>query len=168
VSPRRSRWPVVIVLGLLVALHFYVRPRLWPGRSAPDFLLLALLLFATRTRPGVAAVAGFLVGLATDILTPARFGAGALSHTVVGYLAAWGRAVFFPDNLLVNAGLFAGGVWFRTAILLLASGVTAQELGHTLAVWSPLQALSTALAGAIVVILFRVWHAIRRREERRA
>src|SRR5262245_36047148 len=131
-SRRGGRWPVALVLAILIALHFYLRPRLFDSRAAPDFLLLALLLLAIRSRPGLAAVAGFLVGLATDVLTPARFGAGALAHTVVAYLAAWGRAVFFPDNLVVNVGLFAVGVWLRTAIMIVASGASSGELGSTL------------------------------------
>jgi rod shape-determining protein MreD len=106
-------------------------------------------------------VAGFLVGLASDVLTPAAFGAGALAHTVVAYIAAWGRAVFFPDNLLVNAGLFAGGVWLRNAIVLLASGTPSGQLTSGLLVWAPLQALSTAAAGLILLLLFRDWFAIR-------
>ena len=64
-----DRYPIVIVIGLLLALHFYLRPRLWDGRGAPDFLMLALMLVAIRSRPGVGAVVGFLVGLTTDILT---------------------------------------------------------------------------------------------------
>ena len=36
-----------------------------------------------------------------------------LANTLVGYAAAWGRAVFFADNLLVNAGFIAAGVWLR-------------------------------------------------------
>ena len=160
-SRRQRRWQITLVLAGLVAMHFYVRPRLWDSRAAPDFLLLALMLLAIRSRPGVAAVAGFVVGLVTDVLTPARFGAGTLAHTVVGYLAAWGRAVFFPDNLLVNAGLFALGTWLRTLIVLLASGVIGGELLSTMAVWSPIQAILTAVAGVIVVLLFRDWLAIR-------
>ena len=63
--------------------------------------------------PGRAALAGFAGGLIDDTLTPARFGAGALAHTLVGYLASWGRAVFFADNMLVNAGFVAVGLWLR-------------------------------------------------------
>ena len=73
-SPRRGAWPLWLVLAVLILLHFYLRPRLYAGRGAPDFLLLALLILAFRSRPGVAAVAGFLVGLVEDVLTPARFG----------------------------------------------------------------------------------------------
>jgi rod shape-determining protein MreD len=156
-----TRLQVAVVIVGLVAAQFYVRPWFGENRGAPDFLLLALLLFSIRSRPGVAAVAGFLVGLATDALTPARFGAGALSHTIVGYLAAWGRAVFFPDNLLVNAGLFAVGVWLRTLIQLLVSGEALSQMVSILAVWAPLQAVTTAIVGVLVVLLFRDWLAIR-------
>ncbi len=160
-SPRRDSNQLVLGFALLAALHFYVRPRLWDSRAAPDFLLLALMLIAIRARPGIAALAGFVVGLVNDVLTPASFGAGALAHTVVGYLAAWGRAVFFPDNLLVNAGLFAGGVLVRNALVLLASGTPAGQLSAGLLVWSPLQAVTTAVAGTIILLLFRNWFAIR-------
>jgi rod shape-determining protein MreD len=156
-----TRWQVVFVILGLVAAQFYVRPWFGENRAAPDFLLLALLLFAIRTRPGVAAVAGFLVGVATDALTPARFGAGALSHTVVGYLAAWGRAVFFPDNLLVNAGLFAIGVWLRTLLQLVVSGESVRAMAGTLVFWAPIQAVTTAAVGVLVVLIFRDWLAIR-------
>jgi hypothetical protein len=56
VSRRRRRFQVALVLVGLVAAHFYLRPRLWDGRAAPDFLLLALMLLAIRSRPGTAAV----------------------------------------------------------------------------------------------------------------
>lgn len=160
ISRRDRRNRVGVVIALLVAGHFYVRPWI-ENRIAPDLLLLAMLIVAMRSRPGIGAVVGFVTGLVTDILTPARFGAGAMAHTVVGYLAAWGRAVFFPDNLIVNAGLFALGAWVRTLLVLLASGAPPAELAGTLLVWAPIQAVTTALAGVVVVMLFRNWLAIR-------
>ncbi len=161
-SRRAQRWRVGVVIAILVAAHFYVRP--WFGRAGPDLVMLALMLVAIRSRPGTAAVVGFVVGLTADILTPARFGAGALAHTIVGYLAAWGRAVFFPDNLLVNAGLFAAGLWVRNLIVLITSSATPGDLAESLLIWSPIQALSTAVAGVIVVVMFREWLAIRLEE----
>ena len=149
------------VLTLLVLMHFYVRPRLGDSRVAPDFLMLALILYSIRSRPGNAALAGFITGLASDALTPARFGAGMLAQTIVGYLASWGRAVFFADNLLVNAGLIFGGVWLRNLIVLLASGPGPSGLLPEITIWSPLQAATTALAGVAVLLLFRNWLAIR-------
>lgn len=162
-SRRAQRWRVGVVIAILVAAHFYVRP--WfGGRAGPDLIMLAMMVVAIRSRPGTAAVVGFVVGLTADILTPARFGAGALAHTIVGYLAAWGRAVFFPDNLLVNAGLFAAGLWLRNLIVLITSSATTGDLAESLLIWSPIQALSTAVAGVIVVVLFREWLAIRLEE----
>lgn len=160
-SQRRGSGRLYIGFAVLLILHFYVRPRVFSGRAAPDFLFLALVLIAIRTRPGLAAVAGFMVGLVSDVLTPAGFGAAALAHTVVAYLAAWGRAVFFPDNALVVAGLFAGGVWLRNAIMLVASGTPSGQLSNALLVWAPLQALSTAAVGMIVLLFLRDWFAIR-------
>jgi rod shape-determining protein MreD len=158
---RASRWQLVVVMAVLVLLHFYVRPRLWNARVSPDFLFVALMILAMRSRPGTGAIVGFIVGIAADSLTPARFGAAALAHTVVGYLAAWGRAVFFADNLLVNFGMFAGGLWLRDLLLVISSGTPRAQLLHELFVLSPLQALATAAFGVIILLAFRQWFAIR-------
>jgi rod shape-determining protein MreD len=158
---RATRLQLAIVLAVLVLLHFYVRPRLWGARVSPDFLLIALLLFAMRSGPGAAALFGFAVGLVGDALTPARFGAGALAHTAVGYVASWARSLFFADNLLVNAGFIAAGLWLRDLVLLVASGTDRVRLLTELTLYSPLQALTTALAAMIVLAGFREWFAIR-------
>lgn len=158
---RANRVQLVLVMGLLVLLHFYLRPRMGSARVSPDFLLIGLVLFAMRAGPGAGALAGFAVGVVNDALTPAAFGAGALAHTVVGYLAAWGRAVFFADNLLVNAAFVAVAVWVRDFILLLASGTGQGRLLMELTVNSPLQALSTAVFALLVLAAFREWFAIR-------
>jgi rod shape-determining protein MreD len=160
-ASRASRIQLVLVMALLVVLHFYLRPRLWSARVSPDFMLIALVFFAMRAGPGAGAVAGFVVGLVNDALTPAAFGAGALAHTVVGYLAAWGRAVFFADNLLVNAGFVAAALWVRDFILLIASGTPQGRLLVELTLNSPLQALSTAVFALLVLAAFREWFAIR-------
>ena len=160
---RGARLRFTLVFLLLVGLQFYVRPRLFDTRVAPDFLVLGLILFAIRSRPGDAAIFGFLIGLTSDALTPARFGAGALAHTVVGYLAAWGRSVFFADNILVTAAVIALGVWLRNLVVLVAAG-GGDSLVSALLIWSPLQALATAVAGVLLVLVFRDWLAIRLEE----
>ncbi len=158
---RANRMQLVLVMALLVLLHFYLRPRIWSARVSPDFLLIALVFFAMRSGPGAGALAGFAVGVINDALTPAAFGAGALAHTVVGYLAAWGRAVFFADNLLVNAAFVAVALWVRDLILLLASGTAQGRVLVELTLNSPLQALSTAIFALLVLAAFREWFAIR-------
>lgn len=161
IAIRADRGRLWAVLGLLAVLQFAVRPRLGYSLVAPDFLLLALMLYAIRSRPGAAAVAGFLVGLAGDAVAPARVGAGALAHTLVGYLAAWGRAVFFPDNLFVNGLVIALGVWIRNAVQLIASGTASGGLTAQLLIWAPLQAITTALMAALVLVIFQRWLDIR-------
>ena len=94
-------------------------------------------------------------------LTSTRLGANALAHSVVGYLASWGRAVFFADNVVVTAGFFAVGTWVRNLLVLLASGTGGADLLTQALVWSTLQALSTALCGTVLVILLRGWLDIR-------
>lgn len=161
-SPNRvNRVQLLFVMILLLVLQFYVRPRLWNARVSPDFLLIALMLYAMRSGAGAGAVAGFVIGLIGDTLTPARFGAGALAHTLVGYLAAWGRAVFFADNMLVNAAFVAVGLWLRDFIVLIASGTDHHQLVTELLVNSPLQALTTAGFAILVLITFRAWFSIR-------
>jgi rod shape-determining protein MreD len=161
VSTRNARRHLTLIMGLLVLLHFYVRPRFGPARLSPDLLLFALVTFAMRSGPGAGAVAGFLIGLINDALAPARFGASTLAHTVVGYAAAWGRAVFFADNLLVTAAFVAVGLWLRDLILLVASGAGGAELGATLALYAPIQGVITAAAGAVVLFAARQFFDLR-------
>jgi rod shape-determining protein MreD len=161
-TPRRvTRAQLVLVLLLLLVLQFYLRPRLWNARVSPDFLLIALMLFAMRSGAGAGALAGFLVGLIEDTLTPARFGAAALAHTIVGYLAAWGRAVFFADNMLVNAGFVAVGLWVRDLIVLVASETDHKQLFTELTFYSPIQALTTAVFALLVLATFRAVFSVR-------
>lgn len=161
-SRHRVSWvQLLLVMLLLVVIQFYLRPRLWNARVSPDFLLIGLMLYAMRSGPGAGAVAGFLVGLVEDTLTPARFGAGALAHTLVGYFAAWGRSVFFADNMLVNAAFVAIGLWFRDLIVLVTSGTDHRQLLTELTLYSPLQALTTAGFALLVLVTFRAWFSIR-------
>jgi rod shape-determining protein MreD len=154
-APRLRLWGVI---ALLVAVHVLLRPRYLPSRYAPDFVLIALLFFAIRSRPGAGAVAGFVVGLLTDAVAPSGFGAAAFSLTIIGFLAGWLKAVVFPDNLLVN-GLFVFlASWLRDALEMAASNaLRSGNLGTRLLVMSPLSALGTAAAAVVVLLIFRPW-----------
>ena len=159
---RSDKYRFFVILAGLVLLQFSVRGRLGDERIAPDFLLLALLIYTIRAQPGPSAGVGFLVGLLRDALTPASFGVGALAHTVIGYLSSWSKAVFFAENLFVNGCLFFAGTWFRNLVVALFSGkLTGGMLGWELLVWSPLQSLTTAVAGMLVLWLFGRHLAIR-------
>ena len=159
---RSDKYRFIAILAGLITLQFSLRPRLGDDRTAPDFLLLALLIYTIRAQPGRAAAVGFLVGLIRDALTPASFGAGALAHTVVGYLAARSKAVFFAENVYVNAWLFFAGTWVRNCIVALFSGgLRGATLGWELLVWSPIQSVTTAVAGLLVLWFFGRQLAIR-------
>ena len=158
----RGWYGTAAVLALLLLLHFVLRPFLGESRAAPDLLLLALLIYAIGARPGRAAVAGFVVGLLADALTPVAFGANAFAHVAVGYLAAWVKAVFFAENLLVNAGVIFAGTWVRDLLVLIAGRhVGGAAFFWQLGVWSMLKSLTTAAVGVAVLLVFRRWLAIR-------
>jgi rod shape-determining protein MreD len=150
----RTAW-LVAVFVLLVVLHFTLRPLLaW--RAPIDFLVIALLLVAVRARPGVAALAGFALGLLADSLTPESFGAGALAMTAVGFGASWLKAAFFADNILLNGVFIFAGKWAFDVIFLLAERrLQGTALLSQVLLWSPLAAAATAVAGLLVLLTVR-------------
>jgi rod shape-determining protein MreD len=146
---------LLLVFLALVALHYTLRPLLaW--RASVDFLVIALLLVAVRTRPGVAAVAGFALGVLSDSLTPESFGAGALAMTAVGFGASWLKAAFFADNIALNGIFIFAGKWaFDTIFLLAEHRLQGTDLLVQVLLWSPLAAAATAVAGLIVLLTVR-------------
>ncbi|MHB1298542.1 MAG: rod shape-determining protein MreD [Gemmatimonadaceae bacterium] len=146
---------VTVVIVVLISLQFTLRPLLdW--RAGVDFLVIALLVLAVRTRPGLAALAGFAMGLVSDAMSPESLGAGALALTVVGFTASRLKAAFFTDNVGVNAVFVFLGKCAADIIFLLAE----QRLGGgallaQLLVWTPLGAALTALVGVVVLALVR-------------
>jgi rod shape-determining protein MreD len=149
---------VGVVLALLLAAHFVLRPRLGDPRFAPDFLLVALLFFAIRVRPMAGTAAGFVLGLVTDAVSPTAFGAAALACTVVGYLAGWLKSVVFADNLLVTALFVFAAAWVRDAVEVLAAHqLVGGALVWQLLAYSPLAAVSTAAAATVTLVVFRGW-----------
>jgi hypothetical protein len=70
--------------------------------------------------------------------------------------------VFFAENLFVNGCLFFVGTWVRNLVVTVASGtLQSEQLGWELLVWSPLQSLTTAVTGVLVVWMFSRWLMIR-------
>lgn len=145
----------VLIFVVLVLLHYTLRPLL--GWRAPiDFLLLALLLSAIRVRPAAGALIGLALGLVSDSLTPDALGAGAIAMTIVGYLASWLKAVFFADNIALNAFFFFLGKWvFDVVYFVVESRIGGIELVQQLLLWSPLSAAATAVAGVLLILVMR-------------
>ena len=140
---------------ILVLLHYTLRPLL--GWRAPmDFLVLALLLASIRVRPAVGALIGLAVGIVSDSLTPDALGAGAVAMTIVGYLASWLKAVFFADNIALNAFFFFLGKWvFDLIYFIVEHRLGGIELVQQLLLWSPLSAAATAVAGVLLLFVMR-------------
>ena len=140
---------------ILVLLHYTLRPLL--GWRAPmDFLILALLLASIRVRPAVGALIGLALGIVSDSLTPDSLGAGAVAMTVVGYLASWLKAVFFADNIALNAFFFFLGKWvFDVIYFIVEHRLGGIELVQQLLLWSPLSAAATAIAGVLLLFVMR-------------
>ena len=160
---RSDRYRYPIMMTVLVLLQFTVRSHLGGDRVAPDFLLLALLIYTIRAEPGRSAAAGFFIGLLRDAMTVVSFGAGALAHTLVGFASSWAKAVFFAEHVFVRGCLFFAGTWLRNFIILAASGkLQGSQVAWELLVWSPLQGLTTALVGVTVLWFFRGWLSPRR------
>jgi rod shape-determining protein MreD len=157
--PRRGdRFRFWGALAVLVAAQFALRPRMGDSRWTPDFMLIAVLFLALRTRPAYGAIAGFIVGLMTDAVSPTAFGAAALATTLVGFGAGWVKALFVADNLLVNVLFVFSASWLRDIIQVLASNqLKGGALLWQLLAWSPLAALATAAAAVIFRLLFRGW-----------
>jgi len=144
-----------LLFAALVALHYSIRPFLgW--RAAPDFLIIALLIVAVRVRPGVATIAGFALGLLADALAPGHLGAAALGMSIIGYSASWLKAMFFADNLVLNAFFFFLGKWGFDLLHLVAEGrIGASGFAMQALLWSPLSAAVTALTGVLLLLLLR-------------
>jgi rod shape-determining protein MreD len=154
-APRLKLWAALLVL---LAAQLVLRPWLATSPFAPDFLLVALLFFAMRSRPGAGAAAGFVVGLLSDAVAPTALGAGAFALTIIGYVAGWLKAVVFADNLLVTVVFVFAASWLRDFIELAASGtLRTGALGTQLLVLSPASAIGTAAAAAVALLLFRAW-----------
>ena len=145
----------IILCAILIFLHYTLRPLLsW--RAAPDFLIIALLLASVRVRPGVAALFGFLLGLASDSVALGSFGAGALAMTLIGF--AWSRlkAVFFADHVLLNGFFLFLGKWaYDVVMTLVERRMQGAELVIQILVWSSLSAAVTAVAGVLALMLLR-------------
>ena len=145
----------ILLCGILILLHYTLRPLLaW--RASADFLIIALLLASVRVRPGVAAMFGFVLGLASDSVALGAFGAGALAMTLIGF--SWSRlkAVFFADHVLLNGFFLFLGKWaYEILMNLVEHRLHGAELLMQILVWSSLSAAVTAVAGVIALMLLR-------------
>jgi rod shape-determining protein MreD len=153
---------LTLMLVLLVALHFTLRPLLdW--RAGVDFLVIGVLVIAVRVRPGMAAVVGLLLGAAIDAMSPEALGAGALAMTLMAFGASRLKTAFFADDLGLNAVfVFLGKVFYDVVSTLAEGRLSGMTLVWQLVAWTPLSALVTAAVGLVVLAAVRPATAERR------
>ncbi|MEX2538293.1 MAG: rod shape-determining protein MreD [Actinomycetota bacterium] len=74
----------------------------------PDLLIVTLVAFSIGERPRSAAIAGFAVGLARDLLLTTPAGLSAFAYAITGYGVA---LVGVPRGVGPVVGLFAGATF---------------------------------------------------------
>lgn len=145
---RGTAWRHLVAVGLLLVLHFLLRPALTSWSVGPDFLTGAVLLGALRLRAGAAAGLGFGAGLLEEGMALSGTGRIALVYAVVGYVTSRWRELFFGDvPLFVFAYLFVG-CWATKLVL---SGLADFSLGWEYALLQApaASAVTAAICGAV-------------------
>jgi len=151
-------------MTLLVLLQFTVRSHLGGDRIAPDFLLLALLIYTIRAEPERAPPPDSCSGLLRDALTPASLRRPAPWRTRWwDSSSSWAKAVFFAEHVFVKGCLFFAGRGSATSSCARLRKLQGSQVAWELLVWSPLQGLTTAVVGVAVLWFFRGWLSPRRR-----
>lgn len=146
---------LMVAVVILVVAHFVLRPLLG-DRVEIDFLVLALLLMSIRVRPGVGALLGLLMGVASDAAAPAGFGSAMLALTLVGYITSWLKAAFFAENAVLDGVVIFASAWGVILMRLFLSGRGFEAGGAVSAlVWAPLSAGATAVSGAVLFAVLR-------------
>ncbi len=82
----RLRFPLVLVAVLV--LEQTLAPAMAIGGAVPDFLLLVVVATGTLGQPRLAAIVGFVTGLATDLVVTTPFGLSVVADVLVGTAVA--------------------------------------------------------------------------------
>lgn len=106
-------------LGAIV-LQTTLFGRLTIGGVAPDLVLLAVLLFAVRSRKEPAIVFGFVTGLVFDALSVTALGLRAGTYTAVAFLAV--RTIDRMDSSPFSVAAWAGFMTIAGVVLFLVVG----------------------------------------------
>lgn len=150
-------WPFWLFIAVLILLHFVLHLGLGLGPTGPDLLVPAVLLGARRLSAGRAAVLGFAAGMLQDSFALVGFAVSAILLTVLAFLGARTRDLFFGDSLLfIGLYLFAGTWVFHAAWFLVAGRGAGADPVYEIFVQAPLAALFSAAAGVIALLLYRV------------
>ena len=159
----KSPFRVWGVVGLLVLLHFGLHLSLGLGRSAPDLLIVALLIAAREVGVGTGAGLGFLFGLLDDAFSVLAFGANTLALTLVGVAGGKTRDFFVGDSLSFMVSYLVFGKWCRDLLHWVAVGEAVREpFIDTMLINSPLAAAYATLIGLGAIAISGIgWETVR-------
>ena len=158
-SPRRI-WGVA---AFLILLHFGLHVSLGLGESAPDLLVVALLISARELHIGWGAGLGFFLGLLDDAFSVLAFGANTFALTLVGIGGARTRDLFVGDSLLFLTSYLVLGKWTRDLLHWVALGEGLREsFVDTMLIQSPISAAYAGLIGLVVIAIGGLgWEMVR-------
>ncbi len=145
-----------VFIALLVIVHFFLHLTLGIGVRGPDLLAVAVLLGARPLAGGGAAALGFGLGILEDAVSIAAFGLAAATYTIIAYVASRSRDLFMGEGLLFLSVYLFLGKWVQEALYYgLAAPVRRGEPVEMLLIQAPLNALYTAAAGILALMLYR-------------
>ena len=151
------------VVGFLILLHFGLHLSLGFGESAPDLLVVALLIAAREVDIGLGAGLGFLLGLLDDAFSVLAFGANTFAMTLVGIGGARTRDLFVGDSLLFMTSYLVLGKWMRDFLHWFAVGEGLREpFVDTMLIQSPISAVYAGMVGLVVIAISGLgWETVR-------
>ena len=147
----------------MVLLHFGLHLSLGLGKSAPDLLIVALLIASREVGVGAGSGLGFFLGLMDDAFSVLAFGANTFALTLVGAAGAKTRDLFVGDSLVFMVSYLVFGKWCRDLLHWVAVGESVREpFVDTMLINSPLAAAYAALVGLGVVAISGIgWETVR-------
>ena len=152
------RWPFVVFVILLIALHLFLRVGLGLDFWVPDLLTVALLLAARRMPAGYAAGLGLAIGLIRDSVNLTTFGSDAVVLTILGYFGSRTRDYFVGDSMFFLAIYLFIGKWAHDALYFVVARVFGvRDTVSTLLIEAPLAAAYASLAGLILFSAYRAF-----------
>ncbi|MHB9003005.1 MAG: rod shape-determining protein MreD [Coriobacteriia bacterium] len=156
--------PSAIVLLAAFLLQVAIAPQMAIGSAVPNMILLAVVSVALTNGAAAGATAGFMGGLAFDLIGLAPVGPAALVMAVVGYIAGSLHTNMFaegwrlPVTVVALASLFAE---FSYAVVLAVVGAGAPLGSAFVSIMLP-----TAVYNVVLVMLvFPLMARFLRREQ---
>ena len=158
-APLRT-WGVVV---FLVVLHFGLHLSLDLGESAPDLLVVALLIAAREVNIGWGAGIGFVLGLLDDAFSVLAFGSNTFALTLLGMGGARTRDLFVGDSLFFLTSYLVLGKWVRDLLHWVAVGGGLREsFVDTMLIQSPISAVYAGVVGLVVITISGLgWETVR-------